>query len=263
MVLTLTDKFAVGAKRTPAALIVMKERYVAMLKNDLILRSPVQYLGGQSADVLADGQFGGVLARAGVGKTALMVQIALNSMLHERNVIHVSLNQPVNKTNLWYREVFGHLVRQSSIPQPEALWESLLPHRFIMTFRAEGFSIPKMEERLTDLVEQKIFVPRLLIVDGLSFDEPLRDSLSDLKHFSRLYGMRVWFTIRTHRHEDPGPSGVPKQLSDMEDLFEVALQLVPVGEEILVKVLKGLTLPAEHAQLVLDPTTMLVKDRST
>ena len=260
--LTPTDKLAAAANRAPAALIVMKERYIAMLKNDLILHSPVQYLGGQSADVLADGQFGGVLARAGVGKTALMVQIALNSMLHERNVIHVSLNQPVNKTNLWYREVFGHLARQSNLPQPEALWESLLPHRFIMTFRAEGFSVPKMEERLTDLVEQKIFVPRLLIVDGLSFDEPLRDSLSDLKHFARLYAMRVWFTIRTHRHEDPGPSGVPKQLSDVEDLFEVAIQLVPVGEEILVKVLKGLTLPAEHAQLVLDPTTMLVKDRS-
>jgi len=26
--------------------------------------------------------------------------------------------------------------------------------------------------------------------------------------------------------------------------------------------LKGLTLPTEHAQLVLDPTTMLVKDRN-
>ncbi|MCK7511968.1 MAG: hypothetical protein MZV70_53260 [Desulfobacterales bacterium] len=48
-----------------------------MLKTDLILRNPVQYLGGQSEDVLAAGQFGGVLARAGVGKTALMVQMAL------------------------------------------------------------------------------------------------------------------------------------------------------------------------------------------
>lgn len=233
-----------------------------MLKSDLILHNPVQYLAGQSEDVLAPGQFGGVMARAGVGKTALMVQIALNSMLHARNVVHVCLNQPVNKTNLWYLEVFGHVARQFNIPQPEALWESLLPHRFIMTFRAEGFSVPKLEERLTDLVEQKIFVPRMLIVDGLSFDDPLRDSLAGLKHYARLHGLSVWFTIRTHRHEEPGPGGTPKQLADVEDLFEAALQLVPVGEEINVKVLKGLTLPAEHAQLVLDPTTMLVRDRS-
>jgi hypothetical protein len=211
--------------------------------------------------VLSDGQFGGVLARAGVGKTALMVQIALNSMLHERNVMHVSLNQPVNKTNLWYREVFGHVARQSGVAQPDALWESLLPRRFIMTFRTEGFSVPKLEERLTDLVEQAIFVPQLLIVDGLSFDEPIRDALSELKHYARLHALRVWFTIRTHRHEDPGPGGVAKQLVDVEDLFEVAIQLVPAGEEIHVKTLKGLTLPSDHARLVLDPTTMLVKER--
>jgi hypothetical protein len=102
----------------------------------------------------------------------------------------------------------------------------------------------------------------MLIVDGLSFDDPLRNSLAGLKHYARLHGLSVWFTIRTHRHEEPGPSGIPKQLADVEDLFEVALQLVPIGEEIHVKVLKGLTLPAEHAHLVLDPTTMLVKDRS-
>jgi hypothetical protein len=233
-----------------------------MLKSDLIQHHPVRYLGGQSEDVLAAGQFGGVLARAGVGKTALMVQIALNSMLHERNVVHVSLNQPVNKTNLWYREVFGHVARQFNVPQPESLWESLLPHRFIMTFRTEGFSVPKLEERLTDLVEQKIFLPRMLIVDGLSFDDPLRDALAGLKHYARLNGLGVWFSIRTHRHEEPGPGGTPKQLMDVEDLFELALQLVPVGEEIHVKGLKGLVLPAEHAQLVLDPTTMLVKDSS-
>jgi hypothetical protein len=257
----LADRLDAGPKRTPAALIFIKERYFAMLKTDLILRNPVQYLAGQSEDVLAAGQFGGVLARAGVGKTALMVQMALNSMLHERNVLHVSLNQPVNKTNLWYREMFGHLARQSNVPQPEPLWESLLPHRFIMTFRAEGFSVPKLEERLTDLVEQKIFVPRMLIIDGLSFDEPLRDSLAGLKHYARLNGLSAWFSIRTHRHEDAGPGGAPRQLTDVVDLFDVALQLMPTGEEIHVKVLKGLTLPEEHAQLVLDPTTMLVKDR--
>lgn len=259
--LPLPDRLPAETKTPSAALIFIKERYFAMLKTDLILRNPVQFLGGQSEDVLAPGQFGGILARAGVGKTALMVQMALNAMLHERKVLHVSLNQPVNKTNLWYLEVFGHLARQFNVPQPELLWESLLLHRFIMTFRTEGFSVPKLEERLTDLVEQKIFVPRMLIVDGLSFDEPLRDALAGLKHYARLNGLSVWFTIRTHRHEDPGPGGIPKQLADVEDLFDLALQLVPVGEQIHVNPVKGLTLPAEHAHLVLDPATMLVRDR--
>jgi len=50
-----------------------------------------------------------------------------------------------------------------------------------------------------------------------------------------------------------------RQLADVEDLFEVAIQLVPVGEEIHVKSLKGLPPTATH--LVLDPTTMLVKEQ--
>jgi hypothetical protein len=68
--------------QTAAAVIFIKESYIAMLKTNLTLRNPLQFFGGQSEDILAPGQFGGVLARAGVGKTALMVQIALNSMLN-------------------------------------------------------------------------------------------------------------------------------------------------------------------------------------
>jgi hypothetical protein len=254
-------KPAAGSGRCRAALILIRERYLSMLKADLLLRNPVQYLGGQRDSILAAGQFGGVLARAGVGKTALMVQIALYAMLHERNVLHVSLNQPVTKTNLWYRELFGHVARQSNVRSVDPLWEALLPHRFIMTFRAEGFSFPKLEERLTDLLEQNIFLPGLLVIDGLSFDEPQREFLSELKRTARLHGLGVWFSIRTHRHEEPGPGGVPKQLADVEDLFDAAIQLVPVGSEIHVHPLKGIALPPENARLVLDPTTMLVKDR--
>ncbi|MEJ5359710.1 MAG: AAA family ATPase [Desulfobacterales bacterium] len=232
-----------------------------MLKRELILRNPVQSLAGESESILRAGHFGAILARAGVGKTALIVQIALHAMLRGRNVVHVSLNQPVTRTNLWYREIFGNIARQVQIERAEALWGEILPHRFIMTFRTEGFSVPKLEERLTDLIEQKIFLPRLLIIDGLSFDEPQREDLAGLKHYARLNELGVWFSIRTHRHEAPGLGGLPRQILDVEDLFEVALSLVPVGEEIHVNVLKGITLPPEHAYLALDPATMLVKNR--
>jgi len=79
----------------------------------------------------------------------------------------------VNKTTLVPGGV-GHWPG-SQPAQPEALWESFAAHRFIMT-SAPGFSVPKWRAP-ADLVSRK-FRARLLIVDGLSFDEPLRDSLS-------------------------------------------------------------------------------------
>jgi hypothetical protein len=231
-----------------------------MLKTDLTLLNPLRCLSGQPEDILAPGQFGGILARAGVGKTALMVQIALNAMLNTRNVLHISMNQPVNKAGLWYQDIFAHIAAGLPAPQRAELWESLQPHRFIMTFRADAFSIPRLEERLGDLIEQSIFVPRMLIVDGLPFDEPVREMLSDLKKIARLHNLHAWFSIRTHRHEDPGPSRVPKQLADVDDLFAVAIQLLPVGDEIHVVPLKGVTPTPEHSRWVLDPTTMLAKN---
>ncbi|MBI5063800.1 MAG: hypothetical protein HZB87_10175, partial [Desulfatitalea sp.] len=71
----------VMAETTNRRVIRLKERSLAMLKQDLILRNPLRLLGYDSDDILEPGQFGAVLARAGVGKTALVIQIALNTML--------------------------------------------------------------------------------------------------------------------------------------------------------------------------------------
>lgn len=137
--------------------IYLKERNFKMLKKDLILRNPLRLLGNEKEAILPPGGFGAILARAGVGKTSLMVQLALNSLLDSDNVLHISLNDPVKKVSLWYDEVFRHIAEKYRLTQLDQLWDVILPHRFIMTFKVEGFSVPKLEERLTDLIEQGIF----------------------------------------------------------------------------------------------------------
>ena len=249
-----------GSEGKPANVIFIKERYFTMLKKDLILRNPLRLIRDETDDLLSTGEFGAVLARAGVGKTALLVQLSLGSLLQEKNVLHISLEDPVDKVTLWYKEVFNHIADQYDVGPINQLWDSLLPHRFIMTFRVEGFSVPKLEERLTDLTEQKIFSPRMLIVDGLPFDETTRESLSEFKALAQKHNVHIWFTVRTHRHEEPGPDGIPMQLSQVQDLFEVAIQLVPEGKDIFVKTLKGGRPDAEQPDLQLDPSTMLIKD---
>jgi len=245
--------------RVPAGVIYIKERYLTMLKNDLILRNPLRTMGFENDDILNTGQFGTVLARAGVGKTAFLVQLSLNALLRGRNVLHISLEDPVNKVSLWYKEVFNLIAGQYQVEQISQLWDSLLPHRFIMTFRVEGFSVPKLQERLADLIEQNIFAPEVIIVDGLPFDDSVRGPLSEFKELVENHQAHAWFTIRTHRHEDPGPDGKPLQLEQVADLFEIAIQLVPVGKEIHVKAVKWTESTTEQHDLRLDPATMLLK----
>ena len=234
-----------------------------MLKTDLILRNPLRLIGSESAEVFPQGGFGAVLARAGVGKTAFLVQISLNSLLKGKNVLHISLNDPIQKVNLWYQEVFHHIANQYNLKQVEELWESLLPHRFIMTFKVEGFSVPRLQERLTDLTEQQIFSPQMMIVDGLPFDAASRKSLLDLKTLAQKYAFQIWFTVRTHRHEEPDDDGLPAQLKEVADMFEMAIQLQPKGEEIHITALKGGNIPTQGPPLLIDPATMLIKSQNT
>ena len=218
-------------------------------------------MGYESDDILNKGEFGAVMARAGVGKTAFLVQLALNSMLREKNVLHISLDDPVKKVGLWYKEVFSRITTQYHIQQSTRLWDLVLPHRFIMTFRVEGFRVPILEERLTDLIEQDIFKPDAMIIDGVPFEEPVKQDLADLKHLAARHKMQVWFAIRTHRHEEPGPNGMPSQLMNVEDLFEVVIQLVPVGKNIQIRASKGPGSGGDQPDLMLDPATMLIQDQ--
>ena len=230
-----------------------------MLKKDLILRNPLRLLGQENKDILPKGGFGAVLARAGVGKTALMVQLSLETLLRDKNVLHVSLNDPVNKVSIWYNEVFHHIAPQYNIQQINDLWESILPHRFIMTFKVEGFSAPKLEERLTDLTEQHIFSPDMIIIDGLPFTDAIEENLKQLKAFSEKYRLCIWFSVRTHRHQPPDINGIPPQLIGLEALFDTIIQLQPEGEEINVKAIKGGLAASKSAFLKLDPSTMLIQ----
>ena len=232
-----------------------------MLKQDLILRNPLRLLGHENDDILEPGQFGAVLARAGVGKTALIVQIALNSMLRNKNVLHISLSEPVGKVNLWYQEVLGCLAQQYQVPQLDQLWDTIVPHRFIMTFQVEGFSAPKLEERLTDLTSQKIFTPDIILIDGQPFDRDAMAALNELKALSRRLGLPAWFTITTHRHEAPAEDGLPVQFSPVQDLFEVAIALQPKDDTVHVNAVKGCTLAEAQPPLLLDPATMLIQGK--
>ena len=252
-------QWTVGRLRR-ARVISLKERNLNMLKNDLILRNPLRLMGRENEAILPEGGFGAVLARAGVGKTALIVQVALNTMLQNKNVLHVSLNDPVEKVTLWYQEVLGALAHQYHVRQLKELWESIQMNRFIMTFKVEGFSVPKLEERVKDLTEQQIFNPHMVIIDGLPFDERLRTPLEGLKAFSEKHRLYLWFTVTTHRHEAPGADGLPIQLAPVADLFDAAIQLQPEGKKIHIRCLKGGPEEMESGDQLLDPSTMLIQE---
>ncbi len=230
-----------------------------MIPQELSIENPLGPLGYEAEDILAPGRFGSVLAQAGVGKTALLVQTALFLMRNGINVLHVSLQDPVHKVDLWYRELLQLLMERAGLRGNRQVWDVLQAFRFIMTFRVDGFSVPKLDERLNDLMIQSIFRPRILIMDGLHIDETSREVFQDLKALAAKSGVSVWFTVHAHRHEGRTPEGLPPSFAQISDLFEMTLELLSEGREIRLKAIKGAKAASSAKDLELDPSTMLVK----
>jgi hypothetical protein len=224
--------------------------------------NPFKTAGYDSEDIIPVGGMGAVAAHAGVGKTALMVQLALNAMLRGKKVLHISLNDPVNKVSLWYQELFYNLAGQLRAEEIREIWETILPNRFIMTFKVEVFDVLKFKERLTDLMVQNIFLPDMIIVDGLKFGDSERDTVNHLKSLAKEHSMRIWFTVHVHRSEEQASDAMPPCLLSISDLFDAVFKLQPEGEEISIRSIKEQPTSATDLPLFLDPSTMLIKSKS-
>ena len=231
-----------------------------MLKKEVVYRNPLVNLGYEHEDILQNGGLGAVLAYAGVGKTALLVQVALNTMIREKSVLHVSLQDAVSKVDIWYHELFHNIAENFNEAEIKEYWDKIQPYRFIMTFRVESFSVPTLEERLTDLMQQNIFKPHTVIIDGLQFDEAGCGQLVLLKELAKKYTMRIWLTVHEHRNEAPAENGLPVSFQRVADLFDVIVQLEAKGDEVYIKALKGKSYAAKPHTLLLDTATMLMKD---
>jgi len=113
---------------------------------------------------------------------------------------------------------------------------------------------------LNDFTEQGIFSPAIMIIDGLHFDESLLADLNELKAMAAGTGMHAWFTVHTHRHESPGTDGLPPSFSAVTSLFDLVLELQPEHADVHIKLLRGKESSPEGPELLLDPSTMLIKN---
>ena len=209
-------------------------------------------------------QMGLVMARAGLGKTALLVQIALDAILRGKRVIHVSIGESIEKTKSWYDDILQVILQEHSVTRPHELIDMVAHHRMIMTFKEAAFTRSRLEERLNDLVLQDIFRPNCLIVDGFDFVKADRSDLDDIKNLLENMNMQAWFSAICHREDTRvSPAGVPAPCHEIDDLFDMIVLLKPQSNAtIQLDIIRNSGEQVEGGKsLDLDPTTMMVKER--
>jgi len=232
-----------------------------MLREDFIKKNPLRVLQPAPGKDFPEYRMGLVMARAGLGKTSILVQVAIDNIFRGQRVLHVGIGDGLEKAKAWYDDIFKYIIENYSLDNALEVGEVIMRNRMIMTFKESAFSRPKLEERLNDLIYQNIFRPDCIIVDGFDFVNRDREALEDLRELVKILQIQAWFSAVRHREDTRmGPQGVPAPCHEMGDLFETVILLEPQQEGIVLDIIKDATGCAELGKsLRLDPSTMMVK----
>ncbi len=225
-------------------------------------RSPRKLLSRDGHPGPGPGRLALVMSRAGVGKTAFLVGIGLDSLLAGQRVMHVSRDRTVEKVRDRYDEIFSELAGKNGIEPGDAarIQLEIERRRHIYAFLGDSFSVDKLAEGIELLGQHTDFRPDVLIVDRMDVRTTDRQQYEQLRELAVRCGVEVWVSSRTHR-DDPAalPGHLPAPADAIEDLLDLVLRLDPRGNQVLLHVLKDRDrMLDEDMHVGLDPRSLLL-----
>jgi hypothetical protein len=219
-------------------------------------RSPLRLLEKGLHGGLGIGNVGFLVAGHGVGKTPFLVGVALDELLRQGTVLHVSLDQTVSHVRAHYDTVYEALAASTHLDDAAATHAEVDRHRSIRAYARASFSAAKLRDAVK--VESDTGVkPSLIVIEGLELEEITREDLLDIRALAGELAAEVWISVVAVSLKN---SGIPPAVQALEDVISVVLALEPADDGTLVlRPLKDHDnddLSALH--VALDPTTLLL-----
>jgi len=239
-----------------------------MYSDEITKKSPIRALENAMGGGLEAGELGVVVARAGVGKTACLVQLALDALLREQKVLHVHLGgNTIDEVRLWYDTLFADLAGLHELEDAPLVQRQLENNRIIHLFSTRYASANDVDSALELYAGNLGFEPSLIIVDGFDWTGPVVQTaalLGALKLCARRHGSALWMSAQSHRdqpvtHETGTPPPCDRYISELD----AVLQLSPVTGHVHLQVLKSPHGDSSDEPLELHPHTMRIVTDTT
>ena len=164
-----------------------------MEKKDLIAHSPVRYFDNATSAGLKDGEMGLITAKKGLGKTSILVQFGIDSLLNDKALVHVSFDQQSSNVIAWYSSVMAEIAKKKSFNLDEVN-EEIVRNRTILNFNQETFTLPKVVNTLKALKDGGIKIASI-VVDGLDLAKVADADLKCFADFVKAEKMTAWFSF--------------------------------------------------------------------
>ncbi|MCP4870310.1 MAG: AAA family ATPase [Proteobacteria bacterium] len=220
-----------------------------MYRKEVNERSPLRLLDKSIHGGLGRGNLGIVLARAGVGKTAFLVQLGLDDLLRDRKVLHVSLDNSIDRVRTWYDELFADLCRYTDLDDPTAARVLVERNRMIQVYGEGEFSAEKLRNVTMALKDHADFTPDAILVDGLDFGTADTAVVEGIKALARELDAELWMSVLIHRGK-AAAGALPAPAGRFDTLVDVAVLMAPRGEHVDLRLLR------DHENKDLKATTL-------
>ncbi|RFT15732.1 MAG: hypothetical protein OP8BY_0107 [Candidatus Saccharicenans subterraneus] len=231
-----------------------------MVKKILSARSPIKTLEKNLRGGVGPGHLGVFASRKGVGKTACLVQIALDRLFEDRPVIHVSYASRVDYIISWYEELFKKLASRENLKSEMEVHDRVVRNRVILNFRQEGMKTEQVLKSIEALLGPGNFAARTIIVDGFNFYLPCAQDLAQFKKFAVDRQLEFWFSCSL-KGEDPlfDDQGLPFVLKDYLPSLDIIITLEHDNGRVRLNLVKDHDqISSKKLRLELDPQTLLL-----
>ncbi len=232
---------------------------------------PNTFPAGVLVDGLEPGQAAVVIARAGVGKSSVLIQAALACLIRGGEVLHVSAGQTVQHVKRAYDDML-YVIHERFFKSIcfDSMCMCVERGRHIHCCKNRVFSAEKLERTISFLPEE--FTPSAVMVDGMDLKRMGGEALVELQKLAQKKGFFLWFSALSHRTDPEPPNGcLPVPLDETEKFWDSVFALKPVARRTVLDCLKkGVRLfpcfgdpgsEKKQAGLFLDPVTnMIVSD---
>ena len=241
-----------------------------MYRKEVNERSPMRVFEGSMHGGLGRGNIGVIVARPGVGKTALLVQIALDDLLRDRKVLHISHEHAVDHMRAYYDEIFHDLAMVMKLDEPESVRVDIEKNRLIYShmperndppsIRGGSSSIQKILKTVDFARQFAHFEPDVIILDAFDFVNARPEAMDELSNLARERNVELWIAATVDIRKAP-TSGLPEPLEKFQQKLSVVVFLEPERDIVRLRLLKDHDNTAlTDLHLRLDPHTMRVID---
>lgn len=242
-----------------------------MQVQEINANSPLRILESSTRGALGPGNLGVIMARAGVGKTAFLVQVGIDEALRDRKVIHIALGQSLDHVHSWYDALLDHVVGADQADDLARLRKKVGGNLLIQAYPQTGIGSEKIAELVRLYSKSLGFEPAAILIDGYTWEsankkpeQTVEHEVAELKVLANHLGAELWLTAQTRRAVTTDhPTSITPPCDAVADLIDLAVYLEPEGRHVSVRLLKDHDNPSPadtHLQLHTDTLQLAPED---